>query len=263
MKLDAPWIRNLVLFLLLFGLTVSAFGWTFAPMVAEIELGAGQPRLTYTINNDNATPIAVQISVVTREISIDGEETRSPADDVIVYPSQLVVAGGESRTVIVEWTGSSTDVELAYRVVAEQVPVDFGNNSEARARIRMNLRFVTSLYVRPPGVAPGPRVVEAAITNLPEGVIIGGRNGSSTASGEAYGMVLLENRGGSRVDLSEVTYRVAWPRGSEAPLELEPASTSAPVGVLLPGDRRRIYVALPRAYAALNDGTSLSVTVEQ
>lgn len=257
-------LRHVILTLLFFAAAASAYGWTFTPMVAEINLDSGQPRLTYTISNDSSQPIAVQISIARREISVDGEESRTPADEMLAYPSQLVVAGGESRTVIVEWSGSQTDVEIPYRVIAEQVPVDFGDDPEARARIKMNLRYVTSLYLRPPETAPEPVVVESTVAPLPADVQIGGGNGEAGTSGDAtYAMVLVENRGDSRLNLEEVTYRLGAMGSTEAEAEVTAEETSAPVGVILPGGRRRIYVRLPERYAALEAGTPVAVTVAQ
>lgn len=233
-------------------------------MVAEIELDDGQPRLTYTISNDSSRPIAVQISVARREISVDGEESREPADEMLAYPSQLVVAGGETRTVIVEWSGSQTEVEIPYRVIAEQVPVEFGDDPEARARIKMNLRYVTSLYVRPPETSPNPEVLESVVAELPEGVQIGGRNGEGASADEGpYARVVVENRGDSRLNLEEVSYGLGAMGSTQAEAVVEPAETSAPVGVILPGGRRRIYLRLPERYSSLEAGTPVAVTVTQ
>lgn len=231
-------------------------------MVGEITLDGGQPRLVYTINNDTSRPIAVQITIARREISVEGVESRVPAEDILAYPSQLVVAGGEARTVVVEWSGAGTDVELPFRVIAEQIPVDFGDSPEAPARIKMNLRYISSLYVRPPDTVSDPRVARAEIVELPEGVRIGGANGETAVSASgSYAMILVENRGDSRLNLGEVSYRVDAVESMQAGVSVEPADTSVAAGVILPGGRRRIYLRLPDRYAALEAGTPLAVSV--
>lgn len=248
-------IRRLCLSLLGLLSATSLYSFTLSPMVAEIELGGSQPRITYTIHNDGATPIAVQVEVMQREIDVDGEESRSPAKELVAYPSQLVLGSGERRTVMVEWQGGNVTVEQPFRVIAEQVPVDFREVPETRARIRMNLRYVASLYVRPSGSAADPVVSEAALVY---------RSGDSESGQAPYAELLLENRGSSRLDLSHLSYLVASPGTDEGPsATVLGEESSAPSGVVLPGGIRRLYVPLPGEFRELEPNTPLTVAVEE
>ncbi|MFW6329817.1 MAG: molecular chaperone [Alkalispirochaetaceae bacterium] len=244
----------LITFLLLI-LCAPLHAFTVVPMVAEIDLTSQQPRMRYTISNDGAAPIAVQIGLMRREIDLDGEESLSPTSELVAYPSQLIIAAGERRTVMVEWQGGSVSVEQPFRVIAEQVPVSFRDDPANRARIRMNLRYVASLYVRPPQSEAEPGVSAATVVF---------QDAEAGGSEEPFAELLLENRGTSRLDLSDLTYAVSLDDG--ATLErvvVASQESSAPTGVVLPGGSRRILLPLPEPYALVGPGTPLSVSVER
>lgn len=243
----------LTLFLLL--AAHSLYSFTLSPMVAEIELDGSQPRMRYTIYNDGATPIAVQMEVMRREIDVNGEESLSPAEQIVAYPSQLVLGSGERRTVMVEWQGGDVAVEQPFRVIAEQVPVDFRDNPESSARIRMNLRYIASLYVRPIGSEADPVVRAAAIVY---------RSLESGGGETAYAEVLLENRGSTRLVLSDISYAVGSAVTEEGPgATISSEETTAPSGVVLAGHTRRLLLALPEEFRELEPDTPISVTVER
>ncbi len=248
-------IPRLCFTFLLFLSSAALYSFTLSPMVAEIELDGGQPRMRYTIYNDGATPIAVQVAVMRREIDVDGEESLSETEELVAYPSQLVLGSGERRTVMVEWQGGTVAVEQPFRVIAEQVPVDFRDNPETRARIRMNLRYVASLYVRPPGSEADPVVSEASLVY---------RSGESDTGEVPHAEVLLRNGGSSRLILSDLSYLVAPPGTDQGPsATVASEETTAPSGVVLPGDSRRLYVPLPRQFRELEPDSPLTVAVER
>lgn len=240
-----PKLASILLFLLT-SAGLSAF--TLSPMIGEVQLDGGLPRMAYTVSNDGARPIAVEVQVMRRSIDVEGNESLSAAQEMVVYPSQLVIAAGERRTVIVEWQGGVVEEEQPFRVIAEQVPVSFAESGEQQARIRMNLRYVASLYLRPPGSEAEPVVVGAEF--LPAG------EGFDTPRAE----LLLENRGSSRLILSDIAYTVTADDGAIA-VELPSESSSAPSGVILPGGRRNIRLVLPGDFSVLSAGAPLSVTL--
>jgi fimbrial chaperone protein len=95
-----------------------------------------------------------------REISLDGTETNVDADDqFLIYPPQLVIPPGEQQSVRITWLGDPNPAkELAFRIIAEQVPVDLTEikqtEGEKTVSVKVLLRYMGSVYIRPEGVAP-------------------------------------------------------------------------------------------------------------
>lgn len=117
--------------------------------------GRGANR-TFRVENDSAETIAVQVSMKTREMAPDGKEThRDAEDDFIVYPSQIVLKPKGVQAVRVKWIGNAKpDRELAYRIVAEQLPVNLSKQPEEGVKINILTRYVGSVYIVPKGVKP-------------------------------------------------------------------------------------------------------------
>ena len=155
--------------LLVGGLTpvyVSAF--QFSPLSQEIVLDRVRPSVNYTVQNTTESPIAVQIRAFTREIDPDGSEVNEPVGDTIhIYPSQMILRPGDIQVVRVRWSGS-TDIERgrAYRIVAEQVPVDLDQEEqEGSTLLRMVLRYSSTLFVQPPEAEPELTVLSVVPAN--------------------------------------------------------------------------------------------------
>jgi fimbrial chaperone protein len=105
-------------------------------------------------------PVAIQLGMVTRESSLDGTEINTDADDqFLIYPPQLVIPPGEQQAVRITWLGDPKPTkELAFRIIAEQVPVDLTELTQTEGdrtlTVRVLLRYVGSVYIKPDGVAP-------------------------------------------------------------------------------------------------------------
>lgn len=105
----------------------------------------------FYLENDSDQPIAVTASVLKREINADGVETNQKTEgEITVYPSQLIIPPNEKRSVKVTWVGRVVPTsEAAYRLVAEQLPIELDKNKKQKASIKVLLRYVAALYVEP------------------------------------------------------------------------------------------------------------------
>ena len=105
----------------------------------------------FFLENDSDQPIAVMTTLLKREMNIEGVETNKPIlDELTIYPSQLIIPANEKRSVKVTWVGKSTpDTEQAYRLVAEQLPIELNKEKKKKASIKVLLRYVAALYVEP------------------------------------------------------------------------------------------------------------------
>lgn len=132
------------------------FAFSFSPITQEFSVTGKKSSHIFTIGNDSLSErIAVKISIFEREMDEEGNETLTPCDgDFLIYPSQSILAPGESRSVRVKWQGGRIgDRELNYRILAEQLPVEFREDEkhEDGGGIRFTYRYEGSLYVVPEG----------------------------------------------------------------------------------------------------------------
>lgn len=129
------------------------FSFNFSPMTQTIDLAQGQKTTQFVVNNSSSEPIPIVIKAVTRMQKIDGKEELNPTKDISVFPPQLIVPAKGKRTIRVDWKGKNKlQSEQAYRVIAEQVPLSLDAVKDKKGGIKILLRFMTALYVRPEGV---------------------------------------------------------------------------------------------------------------
>ncbi len=107
------WLATLAV-LLFATAPAEAFKLTPIEMVFE-PAGRGATR-TFQITNAHDQPIAVEIRLAARDMSLSGEDVLSDAEDSFaVFPAQAIVLPGKSQTVRVQWLGDpAPERELAF-----------------------------------------------------------------------------------------------------------------------------------------------------
>jgi fimbrial chaperone protein len=126
---------------------------------------------SYQVVNDKQERLAVEVSMVKRQMDLLGKETYQPAeDDFLIYPAQILLEPGETQTVRVTWLGDpAPKQELAYRLVAEQLPVNLSkpqqNRTQPIGQIKLLIRYLGSVYIRPENIKP--HVVLKAVSPQP------------------------------------------------------------------------------------------------
>jgi fimbrial chaperone protein len=212
----------ILLLVLLVGTLASAF--SISPMsVRFTPVGDGTIQSFKLTNSSDAT-IAIKVSIVSRTIALDGSETLKPADDLfVVYPSRIVLAANAIQVVKVQWKGpADVSIEQNFRIVAEQLPVDF--DGQQPENIRILLRYMGTLYITPPNAAPN--VVLDSVEPTSDGLAI-----------------TLYNKGGAHVLLNNLTITIKAGDSSKSysPEELKGFSGEN----MLAGLRRTFIVPLP------------------
>lgn len=138
-----------------------AHALSLVPISQDFEPSGKGATHTFRVENATDDPVAVVIKAMTRDVSIDGEETNAETRDFFVFPGHALIAPRQSQSVRVQWRGTDKpSKELAYRIVAEQLPIKGSLEPNARA-IQIVIRYVGSLYVLPSGASPDV-VVETA-----------------------------------------------------------------------------------------------------
>ena len=106
---------------------------------------------TFTVTNTGKQPAAVEITLMSRELDSEGQDILAEADDdFTVFPAQMVLQPAQAQTVRVQYVGPpNLTTERAYRLIAEQLPIDLGDSQQDGGRINVMMKYVASLYVTP------------------------------------------------------------------------------------------------------------------
>lgn len=141
--------RNILFVFFSFFISLNSYAFKFSPMSTSIGTAPSKNSTLFYLENDSDQPIAVTASLLKREMNVEGVEANKKIDgELIVYPSQLIIPPNEKRSVKVTWMGKTPPTaELAYRLVAEQLPIELDKNKKQKASIKVLLRYVAALYV--------------------------------------------------------------------------------------------------------------------
>jgi len=218
----------------------TAGAFQLLPMSQEFAPTGNNATQTFAINNEATEPVAVQVYIVQRVVALDGTETLVPADaDFLVFPPQAAVAAGKTQLVQVRWLGNRAPAtELAYRIIAEQLPVTLEDRAALGARLEILMRYEGALYITPPGSAPNVVVDSVARVQTPEGPRLA---------------VTLHNKGTAHGLLDQVALTVQGrgTNGQAVSMELkgEPLGPMASPNVLA-GNKRQFLLDWPETLAA-------------
>lgn len=143
-------MRYSILFLA-FLLPLQLFAFKFSPMSQTLEMSQGQLSVQFFVENEATQPIAIQLSSATRSMKENGEEVNSKAEDEIeIFPEQLILEPHQKRSIKVSYKGTKDiKIEKAYRIIAEQLPVELSEKKSKASSIKVLLRYVAALYVDP------------------------------------------------------------------------------------------------------------------
>jgi len=198
MKMKFP--KFSLIFFLLLGNIQPSFAFKIEPISRTFTPTGSESTQSYDLISDKPESQAVEMSVVKREMDLDGNETYIPADDdFLIYPIQVILKAGATQTVRVTWVGESDPKqELAYRLVSQQVPINLkkpevGKSTTPKAKIEILIKYMGSLYIRPADVQP-KLVLDSVIAQTDKGkpaiAIILDNQGSGRASLKTYSLNL-------------------------------------------------------------------------
>lgn len=155
----------IAIILIVFANQASAF--RIGPFKLILQASGALSNDTILVENNTYETKAIVISTALRDIDNNGDEVRKDADEeLIAFPSQMVLRPGQKQKVRVSYIGESeiTD-ERAYRFIAEQVPlkvleklVDEDYQETANGSINIMLRYEAGVYVQPYGIAMRPEL---------------------------------------------------------------------------------------------------------
>jgi len=143
---------------------ITACAFTLTPISATLEPKGAGATATFRLENESSNRMAFQVRITTREPDEAGNEIQSPVTNLfVVFPPQGILGPGQKQSVRVMWKGTPDPTqELAYRIVAEQLPVDFHverSPERAQSFIQMLIQYKGTVYVRPKSARPRLEVI--------------------------------------------------------------------------------------------------------
>lgn len=219
-----PSLLLIALFFLAIGLS-SAGAFSFSPMTVSIAPSGSNAVMTYKVTNESDQQTAVAIKVTTRVIDSAGVEKNEPADKLfLVFPARVVLKPNSSQNVKVQYRGSATiSTEAAYRVYAEQLPVDFTKSTTSGVNIL--LTYVAALYVTPKNAVPKLAFDKAV---------------GAVQDGKAGLQVTVKNTGTKHALLANPVVKITQAAGA-APLEFSGDAVAAIDGQNILAQSDRIF----------------------
>ncbi len=135
----------------------AAVALELTPMEVEFESQGTNASKTFQVENKYAKDIAVELKAYKRTINNKGEEARQETNEFLIFPKQVKLQPSKKIAVRVVWQGKA-DVtsELSYRLIAEQLPVNFRkkDTKEKKVNIDFLLKYVASVYITPAEAKP-------------------------------------------------------------------------------------------------------------
>jgi len=185
---------------ILLGQVSPASAFRLVPIEMEFAPAGRGATQIFRLENDTAEPVAVEISLLARRMTEQGEDQLDPASDKFaVFPEQVVLQPNQSQSVRVQWMGDANpSQELAFRLIAEQLPVDLGKAPLPGGQVRLLVRYVASVYVTPPTAKPDVAVTALAPQGKTLAVTVANRGNARQILRDA---VLTINGGGKTVTL--------------------------------------------------------------
>ncbi|MEH2361154.1 fimbrial biogenesis chaperone [Nostoc sp.] len=221
-------------FLVLLGVQ-PAFAFKLLPISRTFTPTGSGATQSYQVINDSNERLAVQVSIVQRQMDLAGKENYKPADqDFLVYPPQILLEPQKTQIVRVTWLGDPRPTkELAYRIIAEQLPIDLekpqANQTKPTGAVKVVLRYLGSLYIRPANVQPDV-VLEGAEL----------QKGTNSANELA---ISFNNRGTARGVLNKLKLHLT---GQGKTIDLQPEQLKEiNNAVILAGNKRRFVMPWP------------------
>lgn len=227
------------LLLAIFALTLSfanvneANAFRFTPFRAMFQpSGSGASRL-FTVENNTDVPASVQIGIVTRDVDIDGHEKNfSAEEDFMIYPAQIVLKPRTSRSVRVQWVGDpNIKEEKAYRIIAEQLPVNLDKNSLKGGKIHLLVSYHGAIFVTPKTLAHNVTLDFSGVTK--------------DATGKKVLEFVLHNRGARHAMLRNLKLHIKDDKSDTVTLAGKDQLPHVTGETILAGHRRQFMIPFP------------------
>ncbi len=142
--------------LFFFFMIQSAFAhFEFSPITISMTTsGKSSHSIAQVINRSNET-LPIIIKVTERKLLENGNEDRPETKELTVFPNQFLLAPKETKMIKISWQGNQKiPNEQSYRIIVEEVPVEFSPSAQGRGSVRIMINYVGSIYVNSDSTTP-------------------------------------------------------------------------------------------------------------
>ena len=132
---------------------------TFSVTPTRIVLAPTATSVVVTLSNSSTAPMRFQLSAFAWD-QTDGQVVLLDTNDVVVYPTLVAIAPGESRRIRVAVSARATAIERSYRLFVEELP----NHADApSSQMGVTVRTKMGLPIFVQGPKQAPRVALASV----------------------------------------------------------------------------------------------------
>ncbi len=233
-------------------ITAPTYAFKLIPIKADFSPTGRDSSQIFKLENDSDKAIAVQISALHRQVDIDGKESYQNADDdFIIFPPQMVISPHKTQTVRVQWAGDVTpELELPYRLVAEQLPIALERVTTKGAHVSLLMRYLGAIYIVPDDATPN--------------IVVGSIEKEQQEDGSHTLTLMVENKGTAHAVLGNLSVQLPTGRdikGVSETIVLTPSELDGMNGEnILAGHQRRFSVPWPNKLDAVPDTAELEFT---
>jgi fimbrial chaperone protein len=130
---------------------VATTGWAgnFQVNPTQVFLSAKTSSALLTLRNDSDDPLRFQLSIFAWNQSSQGEVLLKPTDDVVFFPSLVIVAPGDERKIRVGALTPTTSSEKTYRIFVEELPSMKPKVTETGSQVRVLTRLGIPIFHQP------------------------------------------------------------------------------------------------------------------
>lgn len=186
------------------GLALPAQAFKLTPIEMEFAPSGRGATQTFLIENPGGAPEAIELRTFTRDMDAAGEDILvEDLDNFVVFPAQVILQPGQEQAIRVQWIGDPAPArELAFRLIAEQLPIDLGEEQAEGGQMRLLVRYIASLYVVPDGARADVSLASAGPSADGSGLELVFEN-AGTAHALLSDLVLTIVGGGNQVVLGK------------------------------------------------------------
>ena len=151
------------------GLTLcpAKLAWAGAFTVDPLQVVLSAKTLSglVTLRNHSAEPLRVQLSVWAWEQSPQGEMRLSPTEDLVWFPTLLILVPGETRRIRLGAATSFAAIEKSYRLFVEELPpLETPQADTGGVQLRILTRVGIPIFLQPAHSVVGG-LIEAVATH--------------------------------------------------------------------------------------------------
>ena len=141
------------------------------PMAGYLQPNGFKSKFNFTAINTTQNPEAVKVRIEYRN-PVDQEKYGKPANKLFqVYPTRAILFPKSSGKVFkkdikIVWKGGEIkDIERSFRLIVEQVPLNFSKKKINGGKVQIVPRYIASVYVSPESFSSQPIIKSQKVKN--------------------------------------------------------------------------------------------------